>query len=259
MANGIDESKSIALVVWKTKRDVHYTEAMTGAREQARVALHAEIVRLARVQVERDGAANLSLRAIARDLGMVSSAIYRYFASRDELLTRLIIDSYERLGDCVELADVAVRKRNDFASRWRAMTRALRQWAIVNPAEYALLFGTPVPGYAAPSDTIGPATRYTLVLLNLVVDMEAAGYTSSAKVPPALRKDYVAFRKSIEAPASNADAILMNGMIAWANVLGVISLELFGHLRNVVNTPGALFEAVVEQHWQRLSSTRAAG
>ena len=138
-------SKSTALVIWKSAGDVHYTDEMTGVREQARVALHAEIVRLARVQVERDGAASLSLRAIARDLGMVSSAIYRYFASRDELLTRLIIDSYDRLGDSVEVADAAVRKRSDHAARWRAITRALRQWAIANPSEYALLFGTPVP------------------------------------------------------------------------------------------------------------------
>jgi AcrR family transcriptional regulator len=227
---------------------------MTGVRERARVELTAEIVRLARVQVEREGAPNLSLRAIARELGMVSSAIYRYFASRDELLTRLIIDSYERLGDSVELADAAVRKRSDFASRWRAITRAIRQWAIANPSEYALIFGTPVPGYAAPSDTIGPATRYILVLMNLIIDMEVAGYASIAKVPVVLRKDYVVLRKSLGIPSSEADAMLMNGMIAWANVLGVISLELFGHLHNVVDTPGALFEAVVEQHWQRMSA-----
>ncbi len=227
---------------------------MTGARERARVELTAEIVRLARVQIEREGAANLSLRAIARDLNMVSSAIYRYFASRDELLTRLIIDSYERLGVTVELADAAVRKRIDFASRWRAITRSIRQWAMVNPSEYALLFGTPVPGYAAPSDTIGPATRYSMVLISLMVEMEAHGYRSDVKVPAALRKDYVVFRKTAGIVSSESDAMLMNGMTAWANVLGVISLELFGHLHNVVDTPGALFEAVVEQHWQRMSA-----
>jgi AcrR family transcriptional regulator len=229
---------------------------MTGARESARVALTAEIESLARVQVERDGAANLSLRAVARDLNMVSSAIYRYFASRDELLTRLIIHSYERLGDTVENADAAVRKRTDFAARWKAITRSIRQWAVVNPSEYALLFGTPVPGYAAPSDTIAPATRYTMVLIKLIVDMEADGYSADAKVPTALRKDYVVLRKSLGIESSESDAMLMMGMTAWANVMGAISLELFGHLHNVVDTPGALFEAVVEQHWIRLSAER---
>ena len=223
---------------------------MAGIRERARAELTDEIVRLARVQVEQQGAANLSLRAIARDLGMVSSAIYRYFASRDELLTRLIIDSYERVGDAVEQADAAVRRRSDFMARWRAMSHALRDWAVANPSEYALIFGTPVPGYAAPQDTIGPASRYTVVLIALIVEMEAAGHTVRAKVPAALRQDYAIFRRRFAVPAS--DAMLMQGMVAWANVMGAISLELFGHLHNVIDTPGALFEAVVEVQGRQL-------
>jgi len=223
---------------------------MAGIRERARAELTDEIVRLARLQVEQEGAANLSLRAIARDLGMVSSAIYRYFASRDELLTRLIIDSYERVGAAVEQADAAVRRRSDFLARWRAMCGALRDWAVANPSEYALIFGTPVPGYAAPPDTIGPASRYTVVLITLVVEMEAAGHSLPAKVPAALRHDYAIFRKRFEVPAS--DAMLMHGMVAWANVMGAISLELFGHLHNVIDSPGALFEAVVELQGRQL-------
>lgn len=225
---------------------------MAGIRERAREELTAEIVRLARVQVEQEGAANLSLRAIARDLGMVSSAIYRYFASRDELLTRLIIDSYDRVGETVEAADARVKKRSDFLGRWRAMSHALRDWAFANPAEYALLFGTPVPGYAAPQDTIGPASRYTVVLIRLVVDMEAAGHTCSERVPPALRRDYAIFRERFAIPAS--DAMLMQGMGAWAATMGAISLELFGHLHNVIDSPGALFEAVVDGQGRLLIS-----
>jgi AcrR family transcriptional regulator len=224
---------------------------MTGARERARVALTAEIESLARLQVERDGAASLSLRAIARDLNMVSSAIYRYFASRDELLTRLIIHSYERLGETVENADAAVKKRDDFAARWRASTRSIRQWALANPSEYSLLFGTPVPGYEAPQDTIAPATKYTFVMIQLIADMEAAGYSADQKVSSALRKDYITLRNNLGFLAS--DAMLMNGMIAWANVMGVINLELFGHLQKVVDAPGALFDAVVDVHWQRIT------
>ncbi len=232
---------------------IGYTVVMTGARERARVALTAEIESLARIQIERDGASSLSLRAIARDLNMVSSAIYRYFASRDELLTRLIIHSYERLGDTVEAADSSVRKRSDFSARWKAITRSIRQWAMVNPSEYSLLFGTPVPGYQAPKDTIAPATKYTLVMIQLIVDMETFGYTADQKVPTALRKDYVALRRTLGVVTS--DAMLMNGMVAWSNVMGAINLELFGHLHNVVDAPGALFDAVVDVHWLRLSAS----
>ena len=225
---------------------------MAGIRERARVELTAEIVRLARVQVEQLGAPNLSLRAIARDLGIASSAIYRYFDSRDAVLTQLIVQSCDQLGDNVERADRGVKRRRDFLARWRAMTGAIRGWALAHPAEYGLLFGTPVPGYAAPTDTIGPASRYTIVLVQLIVDMEAAGHTSFEKVPVALRRDYARFRERFGVSAS--DQMLMCGMAAWANVMGAITLELFGHLHNVVDTPGALFDAVVEMQGRLLFS-----
>ncbi len=200
--------------------------------------------------MESDGAANLSLRAIARDLGMASSAIYRYFASRDELLTRLIIDSYDRLGEAVEAADNAVTRRRDFLGRWRAMAAAIREWGFAHPAEYSLLFGTPVPGYAAPPDTIGPASRYTFALLQLTWDMQAAGHVATEKVPAALRRDFALLRAQALPLAS--DALLMKGMAAWAGVMGAITLELFGHLHNVIDSPGALFEAVVELQGKQL-------
>lgn len=218
---------------------------MAGIRERARAEHTAEIVRLARVQTEQHGAVNLSLRAIARELGMASSAIYRYFASRDELLTRLIIDSYERLGAAVEAADALV-ERDDLRGRWRAEARAIRHWAFENRSEYALLFGTPVPGYAAPQDTIGPASRYTIVLMQLLVDIEAAGHHVDGEVSDALNHDFAHLRASLPAPAN--DALLMHGMSAWAGLMGAVSLEMFGHLHNVVDTPGALFEAVVEHY-----------
>ncbi|MDP2292755.1 MAG: TetR/AcrR family transcriptional regulator [Actinomycetota bacterium] len=223
---------------------------MAGVRARARAELTAEIVRLARVQMEEQGAASLSLRAIARELGMVSSAIYRYFPSRDELLTRLIIDSYDRLGEAVESADAAVRRRSDFPARFRAMTHAIRTWVLDNPADYALLFGTPVPGYAAPTDTIGPASRYTVAMVQLVAEMEAAGHAANDKVPAPLRRDYARFRARFGVTVS--DSMLMKGMSAWANVMGAINLELFGHLHNVVDTPGALFEAVIDLQGRQL-------
>jgi AcrR family transcriptional regulator len=213
---------------------------MAGIRERARAETTAEIVRLARAQVAEQGAAALSLRAIARDLGMVSSAIYRYFASRDELLTRLIIESYDRLGEATKAADAAVRHRTDHAARWRAVARGIREWALANPAEYALLFGTPVPGYAAPQDTIGPASRYTAVLLELLADIHAVEGSPKGAVPARLRADLERLRATLDLRVG--DVLLARGMVAWANLMGAISLELFGHLHNVVDTPGALFD-----------------
>jgi AcrR family transcriptional regulator len=219
---------------------------MSGVRERARAATTAEILRLAREQMVAEGAAALSLRAVARDLGMVSSGIYRYYASRDELLTALIVDSYNRLGEAVEQADAAVRKRSDLAGRWKASTAAIRDWAIAHPSEWALLFGTPVPGYAAPQDTIGPASRYTLVLLRLLMDITAAGHRHTATVPRALRPDLARLRAL--ADTEIPDATLAAGLTAWGALIGTINLELFGHLHNLVDMPGALYDAVVDHH-----------
>jgi AcrR family transcriptional regulator len=227
---------------------------MTGTRERARAATTAEILRLAREQLAAEGAAALSLRAIARDLGMVSSGIYRYYTSRDELLTALIIDSYNRLGDTVEQADASVRRRGDLAARWKAAATSIREWAIAHPSEWALLFGTPVPGYAAPEDTIGPAGRYTLVLVRLLADMVEAGRHHTTSVPRSLRPDLARLRASFVAAVP--DSTLAAGLTAWGALIGTINLELFGHLHNVVDAPGALYEAVVEQHGQLLLAPR---
>src|SRR5207247_659822 len=106
-------------------------------------------------RIASEGAAGLSLRAAARELGMVSSAVYRYFPSRDDLLTALIIDGYNAIGAAAEQADAACR-RGDHRGRWLSACRSVRDWALAHPHEYSLVYGSPVPGYRAPEQTIGP-------------------------------------------------------------------------------------------------------
>src|SRR3954471_18027608 len=104
------------------------------ARERVRAELTREITEIARRQLATEGAAGLSLRAIAREMGMASSAIYRYFASRDELLTALIIDGYNAVGEAVEQADASCPP-DDHRQRWLAACRAVREWAVAHPHE----------------------------------------------------------------------------------------------------------------------------
>ena len=116
------------------------------ARERVRAEITREITDIARSQLAEQGAAALSLRAVARDLGMVSSAVYRYFSSRDELLTALIIDGYDALGLAVERADAA-QPRADYPGRWRAATRSRARSSVSEP-------GTgrrPGSGWSAPA------------------------------------------------------------------------------------------------------------
>src|SRR5437762_4907188 len=145
---------------------------LRAARERTRAEITRQILDAARRHLATDGASGLSLRAIARELGASSSAVYRYVASRDELLTRLIVAAYDALGAAAETAEAAVA-RADLAGRWSAVCGAVRGWALANPNEYALIYGTPVPGYTAPPATIAPAARVSSVLLGILAD--AAG------------------------------------------------------------------------------------
>ena len=207
-----------------------------------------EIKAVARRHLETEGA-NLSLRAVARDMGMVSSALYRYFASRDELLTALILDAYNDLGATVEAADTAVTDRANLRGRWLAAARAVRGWALAKPAEYALLFGSPVPGYAAPQDTIAAAARTSLVLIQILADGHAAGALAAGnagqvRLARAVRADLSAITRQV-APGLPEELLLL-GMTGWLGLFGTISFELFGQLNNVVDARAQFFDQQME-------------
>lgn len=224
---------------------------MTGKRASVRAETTAAIIRLARRQVETRGAANLSLREIARDLDMASSAIYRYFESRDQLLTVLIIDAYDQLGAVVESADAACA-RGELMARWTAIATSLRDWALANRADYGLVFGTPVPGYEAPDDTIAPAMRYTNVMVRLLADIDAVGRTPTIETPKIKGSvgEYRHVRKAIGVDAP--DETLLAGLSAWAAVFGAINQELFGHVDTVFKDPGVHFAALTDMLGRQL-------
>ncbi|WP_406037963.1 TetR/AcrR family transcriptional regulator [Micromonospora sp. NBC_00898] len=202
-------------------------------RARVRAGMIDEIKAVARRHLATDGA-NLSLRAVARDMGMVSSAIYRYFPSRDDLLTALILEAYDALGDAVEAADAAVDPA-DLRGRWHAACRAARSWALAHPAEYALVYGSPVPGYAAPDDTVGPAQRPPIVLVGILHD----GLTSGRLTPPPddglpdpLRQDLAEIAAGLHPGMS--EALLARGMAGWTQLFGLISFELFGRINRTL-------------------------
>jgi len=212
------------------------------ARERARLEVTAEIKRVARDQLAAQGASALSLRAVAREVGMVSSAVYRYFPSRDELLTALIIDAYTSVGERATAAEADVR-RGDLMGRWLAVARAVREWARDNQQEYGLIFGTPVPGYVAPRDTIDPATVIPLLLLQILVEAIGQGREVAWRdrpIPRAVRHDLRVLRA--EARVALDDDQLVQAIMAWTQLIGVISFELFGHLHNVIEETDAYFD-----------------
>lgn len=199
----------------------------------------------ARRHLAEVGPAALSLRAIAREVGLVSSAVYRYFPSRDDLLTALIVETYDELGDAVERAQDAAG--DDLGARFRALCRAIHDWARANPHEYALVYGSPVPGYAAPDTTVTPAGRVTGAFLALALASERAGHTLAATAPlsPAERAALAPVFDAVGAPIG--EERLVRWLMAWKTVFGHVSLELFGHMHRGVLDYDAHFEQVTAQ------------
>lgn len=211
-----------------------------GVRARARAEMIEAIKQVARAHLAADGP-DLSLRAVARDLGLVSSAVYRYFDSRDALLTALILDAYDSLGDAVDAAERAV-PRAELAGRWLAVGRAVRGWALARPHEYALLYGSPVPGYAAPQDTIGPAGRPVAVLVAILRDGVARGELADGPAPDAPVRHDLAALAALPDFAGVPVPVLARGIVAWAQLFGALSFELFGRYGDALSDPAAFFD-----------------
>ncbi|WP_024287080.1 TetR/AcrR family transcriptional regulator [Cellulomonas sp. KRMCY2] len=230
------------------------------ARERARATFTADLLDAARARLVADGAAGLSLRAVARDLGVASSAVYRYVASRDALLTLLIIEAYDAVGAVCEDAAAAARGRGEPPAQvWLAVGQAFRAWALTNPRSYELIYGTPVPGYAAPQDTVAPATRIWAVIIGIVLDAHAdgslepvgPGFDAEGLVDPGALE----FAAALAAAPGRVTALADRpGWSAWEAVrsftlfvclVGAVTAELFGHFHKVTADPARAFDAIL--------------
>ncbi|MGW5355537.1 TetR/AcrR family transcriptional regulator [Streptomyces sp. NPDC004031] len=234
--------------------------AIKGARERARAEITEAIKEEAGRQLAAHGSSGLSLRAVARELGMASSALYRYFPSRDDLLTALIIDAYDAVGEAAEQAlaesDAEARDRAAAAvvagvrargagpaDRWQAVCRAVRDWAVEHPHEYALIYGSPVPGYAAPQTTVGPASRVPLALVSVVRDAHAAGLLGEPTGGPLAEPVADDARRLAAELAPELPIPVVAALVAvWAQLFGIVSFELFGQFNRVVEARGPFFD-----------------
>ncbi len=185
-------------------------------------------MRIGRDHLAVHGAAALSLRAVARDLGVVSSAVYRYVRSRDELLTMLVVDGYTELADAVDTA--LSTAPDDSATRLRVLAHALRDWALAEPARYGLLFGTPVPGYDAPAqETVVPGTRVIVALVRIVETACRTGELTEPAdydgVPPELGADIARINR--ELGLRIPDWAMARTLTVWTALFGAVSFDVF--------------------------------
>jgi AcrR family transcriptional regulator len=207
-------------------------------RARIRSELTEEIKAVARRRLAADGA-NLSLRGVARDLGMVPSALYRYFPSRDDLLTALILEGYEAVAEAARQAETKV-PRADLRGRWLAVGHGVRDWALAHPAEYGLLYGSPVPGYAAPQDTVAPAASVTLMLAEIAAAAAPAGGLPPAPLPEPVRAD---LRRLIDRQGGGiGEELLERVFVGWTHLFGLVSFEVFGRLEGTIEARREYFD-----------------
>jgi AcrR family transcriptional regulator len=217
-------------------------------RERLRAQLVREIKEKARRQLSEVGPPGLSLRAVARDMNMVSSGLYRYFASRDELLTALIVDSYNTLGTWAERALDTDATPPSHRARWRAVCAAVRAWALKYPHEYALIFGTPVPGYSAPAGTVEAAVRVPAALFTVVRD----AWGDRALNPPdpdrPLSSELAGQARVVTESIAPGlpEPLAVRTAAAWTQLFGMVGFELFGHLKGSFDPADAFFGHTVD-------------
>ena len=195
-------------------------------RALAREQTMREIVRIGREQLAAVGPTELSLRSVARELGVVSSAVYRYVASRDELLTLLIVDAFDELGDEV---DAALQQSSRSArAQVHKIASAVRDWAAREPSRYALIYGTPVPGYHAPAErTVDPGTRVVMALIGVIDQAyrDGAVVAPDGQLPRSVRTDLDAIRREyqLQMPAP----LLARSFALWIGLFGAVSFDVF--------------------------------
>lgn len=181
-------------------------------------------------QIAASGAASLGLRAIARELCITAPAIYNYYPDRDALVTALIIDAYTSFGDCQMSARDSV-PADDLEGRLRATGQAYRQWALTYPERYQLIFGTPIPGYAAPFEQTFPsAARAFGAIVSVVEAIRAAGKLKTDSFPQVTPGHEEAFGMW-KNYAGEADLLSLSvAVLVWARVHGLVSLEIAGNI-----------------------------
>jgi AcrR family transcriptional regulator len=230
------------------------TEGVLTRRERLRAEALEEIRRYGYEQIAAGGPTALSLNGIAKSMGMSGPAMYRYFASRDELLATLVTESYEDMADTIEAADAAVEDK-PAQTRLRAAMNAFRAWARSSPHRYRLIFGSTYGSGELDPDRIIPAsTRGMAVLLANLAELDPvhrAPRVSSA----ALRREVQCWGKVRAGGQISDPGVLLLGLLAWSRIHGIISLEIEGFYDQVGVNPDLLYEAEIEQLIQQRTRT----
>lgn len=212
-------------------------------RDRLRAETTAEIKAIALKLMAAGGPDAISLRAIAREMGMTAGAIYSYFATRDDLVTTLIGDVYTALVDAAEAARDAV-PAGDPSGRILAWAQTVREWALANPEGFRLIYGDPVPGYQAPAD--GPATEAEHRACAGLTGLVAAAWPHAEHQAGGGDYAWSDFDAGLAGSIQETFPGLPPAAVAltlrvWGRMHGLVALEIYGHLRQLILDPAAVY------------------
>lgn len=228
--------------------DVRYTGKMStvtrpGLRQRRRTELVEEVLSVAGQHLQEHGSGNLSLRAVAREIGIAPSALYRYFPSRDDLLTALIARTFTQIARILDVAveDALTSHPGDPVAAWTQATGEYRQWALTHRGEFALVYGTPIPGYAAPEKATREVGRNSsLPLFRIILHalqhgtagveaFDTRGDQMTARMRSVMADD--ARSRGLDIPEeARAAGLMALAYGAWSALQGLVAMELFDHL-----------------------------
>ena len=237
--------------------------AIATRRERVRAATVAEIKATARRLLVEEGPESVTLRAIAREMGMTAPALYRYFASHEELLRAVIADVYDELADALEAARDAIDE-DEPAERLFAMARAFRGWSVDHRREFGLVFATPIPvAVDAPSPLDKAGSRFGAAFIGAFFELfkrRPFPVGADEDLPPALRDQLADYRdllcrqigdQVLELPLGSFETFLS----CWVQLYGFVALEVFEHLTFALVDPEPAFEANLRHLAGRLGTT----
>jgi len=223
-------------------------------RERLRETTVEEIKTVARRQMGEQGGANLSLRAIAAEMGMSAPALYRYFDTRDELVTALIVDAYLSLADFMA-ASTSQIANDDFGKLFLAKCLAFREWGLAKREQFFLIFGTPIPGYHAPPEITTPAAwRSNSQFMQILDDAWRAGRITIPSEYQGLTSPlHVKLVELFNQRGYDMPTPLIHIALAgWGVIQGLVSLELYGQMDYFGEPATALFRLECMAYIRRL-------
>jgi AcrR family transcriptional regulator len=222
-------------------------------RDRMRAATMEEITATARRLLVEQGPEAVSLRAIAREMGMTAPGLYRYYSSREELLRHVIAQIFRELAGDIHRAinEVVVPQRGGdahqrvfMAAKMIAACQEFRRWALNHKDEFALLFGVPLPGFEEKLDiaqecALEFAGTFYALFLELWHKVRFP-VPDPPEIDPGLREQLSRFRGTLRTDAP--DGAILTFLRCWMLLYGAVAMEVFGHLKFALHDPAPMFE-----------------